>query len=212
MRLVTLPGVFTPISDSWMLAEAAAEEVARRGGRSLDLCTGSGVVAVASARAGARATAVDVSRRAVLTARLNARLNGTRVDARRGDLFGAVDGDRYALITSNPPYVPAASDDLPGRGPQRAWEAGRDGRVLLDRICDEAPRHLAPGGCILLVHSDLIGERETLERLAAGGLDVDVVRRERGPLGPLMRDIQRDGLIPADVQEEDVVVIRGRAV
>ena len=211
MRLITLPGVFAPISDSWMLAEAARDEIAGRPARSLDLCTGSGVVAVAAARAGARASAVDVSRRAVLTARLNARLNGTTVDARRGDLFGAVDGASYDLITSNPPYVPCATDELPARGPERAWEAGRDGRVVLDRICDEAPAHLAPGGAILLVHSSLIGEEATLERLAAGGLEAEVVRRERGPLGPLMRAIQRDGLIPPDVDEEDVIVVRGRA-
>ncbi len=210
MRLLTLPGVFSPISDSWMLAEAAGDEVSGRAARSLDLCTGSGVVAVAAACAGAQAGAVDVSRRAVVTARVNARLNGTRVDARRGDLFGAVNGARYDLITSNPPYVPAPSDELPATGPERAWEAGRDGRVVLDRICDEAPRHLAPGGAILLVHSSLIGEEQTLERLAAGGLDVDVVRRERGPLGPLMRSIQRQGLIPPDTDEEDVIVVRGR--
>ena len=211
MRLMTLPGVFSPISDSWMLADAARDEIAGRAARSLDLCTGSGVVAVASACAGARAGAVDVSRRAVLTARLNARLNGTTVDARRGDLFGAVDGAPYDLVTSNPPYVPSVSDDLPTGGAERAWEAGRDGRVVLDRICDEAPAHLAPGGAVLLVHSSLIGEEQTLERLAAGGLDVDVVRRERGPLGPLMRAIQRGGLIPAEVDEEEVVVVRGRA-
>lgn len=193
-----------------MLAESAREEVAGREAHSLDLCTGSGVVAVASARAGARAEAVDVSRRAVLTARINARLNGTRVDARRGSLFAAVDGRAYDLITANPPYVPCASGELPERGPERAWEAGEDGRVLLDRICDEAPRHLAPGGSLLLVHSNLIGEERTLERLRAAGLEAEVVRRERGPLGPLMRDIQRQGLIPRDIREEDVVVIRGR--
>ena len=193
-----------------MLAEAAREEVSGRPARSLDLCTGSGVVAVSAACAGAEASAVDVSRRAVLTARLNGVLNGARVDARRGDLFAAVNGDRYDLITSNPPYVPCSREELPTRGPQRAWEAGPDGRVLLDRICDEAPAHLAPGGAVLLVHSNLIGEEQTLERLRAGGLEAEVIRRERGPLGPLMRAIQCDGLIPREVDEEDVLIVRGR--
>jgi release factor glutamine methyltransferase len=211
MRVMTLPGVFAPISDSWMLAEAVREEVDPSGARTLDLCTGSGVVAVSAARAGARASAVDVSRRAVLTARLNGALNGVRVDARRGDLFSAVNGDRYDCITANPPYVPCAREALPARGPQRAWEAGRDGRVVLDRVCDEAPRHLRPGGCVLLVQSTLIGEQETLERLTARGLEPSVIRRERGPLGPLMRAIQRDGLIPPEVEEEDVLVIRAKA-
>ena len=52
-------------------------------------------------------TAVDVSRRAVLTVRFNARLNGVRVGARRGDLLAAVPGERFDLIVSNPPYLPA---------------------------------------------------------------------------------------------------------
>jgi release factor glutamine methyltransferase len=206
VRLVTLPGVFRPISDTWLLADALERELAP-GARVLDLCSGSGALAIRAALAGAEAVAVDVSRRAVLTIRLNAALNGVRVDARRGDLFDAVAGERFDAIVSNPPYVPAASDELPSRGPARAWDAGRDGRALLDRICAGAARHLNPGGVILLVHSSLLGYEPTAEALA--GLEVDIAASERGPLGPLMRARRADGLIPP-VDDEDVLVVRGR--
>ena len=98
---------------------------------------------------------------------------------------------------------------MPRRGPCRAWEAGHDGRIVLDALCDQAPHHLRPGGALLIVHSSLIGTDATLERLRRSGLvNVDVRRCERGPLGPLMRAQQSVGRIPADIAEEDVVLIR----
>ena len=216
MRIATLPGVFRPISDTWLLARALRDQPLAPDASVLDLCTGSGALAVTAALRGVRdVTAVDVSRRAVLTARLNARLNGVRVRAVRGDLFAAVGDARFDAIVSNPPYVPAPTDDLPTRGPERAWDAGRDGRALLDRVCAEAPAHLRPGGVVLLVHSSVCGIDLTLEQLAAGGLEVDVVARERGPLGPLLsaraEELERTGALRPGEREEDVVVIRGRA-
>ena len=78
MRLVTLPGVFRPISDTWLLADALDREGLPPGARVLDLCSGSGALAIRAARR-AQATAVDVSLRAVATIRLNALLNGVKV-------------------------------------------------------------------------------------------------------------------------------------
>jgi len=212
MDVVSPPGVFTPISDSWQLAAAVRREPIGPGYRSLDLCTGTGVVALAAAECGADATAVDVSRRAVWTARWNAARNGLRVRALRGRLFEPVAGERFDLITSNPPYVPSTEEDVPNRGLERAWAAGRDGRLVLDEICDRARAHLRPGGALLLVHSDLIGEDATLQRLAHAGLEAPtVIARYAGPLGPLMRAQQAAGTIPADVDEEDVLVVRASA-
>src|SRR5918999_4804217 len=96
VRLLTLPGVFAPISDSRFLADVLREQTLPLRASVLDLCTGSGILAVTAALRGARSvTAVDVSRRAVLTARLNGRLNGVRVRGIRGDLFDAVRGQRF---------------------------------------------------------------------------------------------------------------------
>ena len=214
MKLVTLPGVFAPISDSRFLADCLREQTLPPRATVLDLCTGSGILAVTAALRGARPVAVDVSRRAVLTVRLNARLNGVRVRAVRGDLFGAVGSDRFDAIVSNPPYVPAATQQLPTRGPERAWDAGSDGRVVLDRIIREAPAHLRPGGFLLLVSSSVLGTDRTLTGLAEAGLDGEVIARRRGPLGPLMsarvEHLEAQGLLAPGQRHEDVVVIRAR--
>ena len=215
-RLVTLPGVFRPISDSRFLADVLREQTLPYRGRALDLCTGSGILAITAALRGAReVTAVDVSRRAVLTVRLNARLNGVKVRAVRGDLFAPVAGQRFDAITSNPPYVPSEDDALPTSGPQRAWEAGRDGRAVLDRIIAGAPAHLRPGGFVLLTHSSLLGTERTLAGLEAGGLQAEVVAHRRGPLGPHMtaraQALEADGLLAPGQREEEVVIVRGRA-
>jgi release factor glutamine methyltransferase len=200
-----------------MLAGALREQALPPGAAVLDLCTGTGALAVwAALRLGAEATAVDVSRRAVTLARLNARLNGVRVDARRGDLFAAIGARRFDAVVANPPYVPAAedTDELPSRGLRRAWDAGRDGRVVLDRICAEVPPHLLPGGVVLLVHSSVNGAQQTADRLAAGGLEAGVVARHPGPLGPLMASraaaLEARGLLRPGQRDEEVVVVRGR--
>jgi release factor glutamine methyltransferase len=216
MRIVTPPGVFRPISDTWMLADVLREQTVGPRASVVDVCTGSGALAICAALRGARdVTALDVSRKAVLTARLNARLNGVRVRARRSDLLSAVAGRRFDVIVSNPPYVPAERDELPERGLRRAWDAGRDGRLLLDRLIDEAPAHLKAGGVLLVTHSSIIGVERTCERMAAAGLEPDVPLRRRGPLGPLMsarvRHLEEQGMLAPDRREEVVVVIRGRA-
>jgi release factor glutamine methyltransferase len=212
MRLLTLPGVFRPRSDSWMLAGALREEPLPRDGRVLDVCTGSGLLAVTAALCGARATAVDVSRRAVLCAALNARINGVRVRALRGDLFAPVEGERFDAIVANPPYLPAEDDELPAHGPARAWDAGRDGRALLDRLCAHAPDHLAPSGVLLVVHSSLCDPGATLAALRERGLRAEIVVRRRGPLGPQLRArataLEDRGVLAPGQRHEDVVIVR----
>lgn len=198
-----------------MLAGLLGSETRLPGSSVLDVCTGSGAIAVAAARGGAEVTAVDVSRRAVLTARVNARLNRVRVRALRGDLFAPVRERRFDTIVSNPPYLPADDEELPARGDARAWDAGRDGRALIDRIADEALPLLHPGGLLLLIQSSLTGVPATLARLGRAGLeDVEVVARRRGALGPLLTarapELERRGVLKEGEREEELVAIRAR--
>jgi release factor glutamine methyltransferase len=197
-----------------MLARAVRAEGLARGARVLDVCTGSGVLAITAAQCGARATAIDISHRAVLCARLNARLNGVHVRALRSDLLAAVSGEQFDAIVSNPPYLPGDAG-LPKGGSARAWEGGHDGRALLDRLCAQAPRHLAPGGVLLIVHSSLCGTDVTLARLRDGGLQAEVTARHQGPLGPLLRarvaDLEARELVAPGQRDEEVVVVRAAA-
>jgi release factor glutamine methyltransferase len=208
--------VFSPISDTWMLAERLRAEPALSGGSVLDVCTGSGALAISAALAGAQAvTAVDASRRAVLAARLNARLNGAGVRVLHGDLLRPVAGERFDLIVSNPPYVPSMRHQPGAGGPRHAWDGGSDGRDLIDALCDALPAHLRPGGVALIVQSSLCGETATLERLRAAGLAAEGAERRRGPLGPLMRaqspELERQGRLERGRLEEELLVMRGLA-
>jgi release factor glutamine methyltransferase len=214
VQIFTLPGVFRPRSDSLVLGDHVASVSLPADARVLDLCTGSGVVALSAARRhDCEVYAVDISRRSVLTVKLNAALMGVQVQAVRGDMFEAVPGLSFDLIASNPPYLPNPDGNVPAGGPARAWDAGITGRVFLDRICAQAPAHLRPGGSVMLIHSSVCGEQATLDALTENGLRTSVVYRAKGPLGPLLaarRDwLQERGLIGNDGLEE-ILIIRGQ--
>ncbi|WP_432173126.1 HemK2/MTQ2 family protein methyltransferase [Streptomyces sp. Tue6028] len=213
--LMTPPGVYAPQHDTELLTRALSREEISARTDVLDLGTGSGVLALRAACMGARVTAVDIDWRAVLTTRLNALLARRRVTVRHGDLTAAVAGRAYDLVVSNPPYVPSPTPWLPRRGPARAWDAGLDGRAVVDRLCDEAPATLRPRGVLLIVHSALCGTRPTLERLAGAGLDASVTDRAVVPFGPVLRARQswlsRQGLLSEESPDkEELVVIRAQ--
>ena len=213
MLLLRPPGVYPPQEDTWLLADVLRAHVLPAPVRVLDVCTGTGALAVAAALAGAAAvTAVDVGRRAVLTARANAALRGASVQVLRGDLVAPVAGRRFDVVVSNPPYVLSARDRLPMWGMARCFDGGVDGRLVLDRVCAEVPQVLAPGGTLLLVHSALNGVGATLQRLGEAGLSAEVVARSRVPFGPVMRArarlLESRGAVVPGQREEELVVLR----
>jgi ribosomal protein L3 glutamine methyltransferase len=125
--------------------------------RVLDLCTGSGCLAILAALAfpRARIDATDLSAGALALAQRNIKAHklGDRIALHRGDLFASLAGRRYDLIVSNPPYVDAKGmARLPTEyryEPRMALAAGNDGLALVRRILAEAPRHLTRNGALL---------------------------------------------------------------
>ena len=123
----------------------------------LDLCTGSGCLAILATRhfPHARVDAVDVSTDALKVAARNVAEYGLedRVTLFRGDLFAPLDDRRYDLIIANPPYVDAEGmAALPPEcraEPSIAFDGGVDGLDIVRRILDQAPQHLTPGGGLL---------------------------------------------------------------
>ena len=135
-----------------LLASRFKPWLARAPRRVLDLCTGSGCLAILAARAFPRAQvdAGDLSVDALEVAKLNVKKHAARVRLQRSDLYEELSGERYDLILTNPPYVTAgAMRRLPAEyrhEPRLALAAGKDGLDLVRRIVAEAPAHLAPGG------------------------------------------------------------------
>lgn len=207
-----LPGVYRPQADTYLLATVLAAEPVSEGARVLDVCAGTGAVALAAALAGwTDVTAIDVSRRAVLSTRLNAWRLGLPVRARRMSLQDMSVAEPFDLVVANPPYVPCAAAATPS-GRHRSWDAGQDGRALLDPLCANAPRMLTPTGRLLLVQSHVSGVTATLEGLRAGGLRAEVVASARTPFGPVMRGraryLEAARLIDPGQRHEELVVIR----
>ncbi len=111
-------------------------------------------------------------------------------------------------MLANPPYVP-----WPGRGrPSARWDAGDDGRAVLDPLCDEVPDLLACRGTFLLVQSALCGVEPTLAALRGRRLRASVVARRWVPFGPVLRRraryLEQCGFVGHGRREEELVVIR----
>jgi len=146
-------GVYVPRWQSVPLARRAAARLPD-GGTAIDLCTGSGAIAVAlgAARPTARVVATDVDPRAVTCARANG------VEAHLGDLFAAVPPDLRGttdVVVAVVPYVPGPELHLLPRDTLRFedashYDGGSDGTDVLCRVLTEAPRFLRPGGAVLL--------------------------------------------------------------
>lgn len=150
--------VLIPRPETELLAERAMAALRQKGANAsaLDLCCGSGCLAVSMALEvpGARVHACDLSDGALEVTRRNAETFGASVTLHQGDLLHAVEGLTFDVIVSNPPYIPS-SDCLTlqrevRQEPLMALDGGMDGLDFYRRIAKEAPSHLHPGGVLLL--------------------------------------------------------------
>ena len=157
--------VLIPRQDTETLAELVLAEQKDPEKKVLDLCTGSGCIAISLAVKGGftDVTATDLSAEALAVAEQNAEmlLAGAPVPRRyfrlyRGDLFAALpQGSRYDIIVSNPPYIPSAvigglQPEVRDHEPRMALDGAEDGLAFYRRIAAEAPEWMNPGGAIYL--------------------------------------------------------------
>ena len=211
-------GVYPPQHDSQLLIDMLEKTELAQGRRVLDLCTGSGVVAIAAAELGAvSVTAFDICPHAVRCSRGNAVHAGVVIDVREGSCSGALDHAPFDVIVSNPPYVPTPpagdTEVIPiTAGPAWAWNAGVDGRLVLDPLCESAAGLLAAGGSMLLVQSTLSGVENSVNALRATGLDAEVIASQLVPFGPVLSArvgwLEVTGMIQKGCRTEELVVIR----
>ena len=171
------PDVYEPAEDTFLLADNLD---VNSGERVLELGTGCGLLAILAAKAGARVVATDINPAVVECARANAAAHGVadHIDFRLGDLFEPVAGERFDLVIFNPPYLPTEPEEALDEPLNRAWEAGPDGRRIIDRFLCELPNHLTPNGRVLFVQSSLANISKTIRVLETRGFRVNILQKK----------------------------------
>lgn len=174
LKIITRKGVLIPRPETELLAIEAINEAKKLNSERLhvlDLCTGSGCIAIAIAKALSSAIVygTDISQDAIDLATANAEINNVRnVIFLKGSLFEPLKnrGLKFDIITANPPYI--RSEEIPFLEPEvRDWEppealdGGRDGLDYYRKIFDEASQYIKPGGWLILelgqgLYKDLI--------------------------------------------------------
>jgi release factor glutamine methyltransferase len=199
--------VLIPRPETELLVESILQAVPREGpARVLDVCAGSGCIAVtvAAERPAASVWATELSADAAAVARANAEALGvgSRVTVLEGDLLAPVPaGARFDVVVSNPPYV--ASAEIPTlsaevqREPRLALDGGVDGLALYRRLVEDARRVLKPGGLLALELGETQGPSVKGLLVAAGYADVKIVkdleRRDRFAYGTAPREERSGG-------------------
>lgn len=194
-RFLTRPPVLIPRADTEALAEQALARLAP-GDRVLDLCTGSGAIAISLALGcpDAQVEGSDISPEALDLARENAKLNSARVTWHQGDLLTPFAQRQFNMICCNPPYIPAshlASLQAEVRfEPRLALDGGEDGLAFYRRVIARAPELLSAGGWLLLEVGD--GQMDAVKALTQVDFEHPGVYDDGGGL-PRVLAAQRKG-------------------
>ncbi len=160
MELAVFDDVLIPRQDTELLCERAVKAIKQNGYKTaLDLCCGSGAVAVGMAKLTcAEVTASDISDACIAATKVNAAKNGVLVNTVKSDLFSAFSGRTFDVITCNPPYVPERDGNSiqpeVRHDPDLALYSGEDGLDFIRRLAWSFNGFLNPGGRLLLEFGD----------------------------------------------------------
>lgn len=161
-----------------LLAHHVAYLCKERGGRVLDMGTGTGIQAIIAAKYAEKVVGIDVNERALEVAMENARLNevSERCEFRKGNLFSPLKKEeRFDLIIFNPPYLPTSKEEVTAGILDAAWNGGPDGRRVIDPFIEQFDRYLNDDGALLLLHCHLADTERTIDMLRKKGFDVRVL-------------------------------------
>ena len=174
--------VLCPRQDTEVLVEQVLKRITE-GAKILDLCTGSGCIAISIAKlAGASVTATDISEKALAVAERNARENGVCVHFYKGDLYQALPSDeKYDIIVSNPPYIrtdviETLETEVKDYEPRIALDGTADGLSFYRRIIAGAGEHLKPNGLIFFEVGYDQGAEVSALLLDNGFSDISVIK------------------------------------
>ena len=184
--------VLVPRQDTETLVEQVLADYRGAQPRILDMCTGSGCIAVSLASLGRfeQVDAVDLSSEALKVAEQNAGQNGCRIHFMRGDLFSPVKG-RYDVIVSNPPYIPSGEievlePEVRDYEPRLALDGSADGLAFYRRLSKEAGSYLNDGGRIYFeIGCDQAADVSGL--LAAEGFEQIIVVKDAAGLDRVVK-------------------------
>ena len=182
LDLAVFPTVFHPKYFGSSSILGSYLETLDLGGKTLlDMGTGSGVIGLRAARAGARVTAVDINPAAVACARANAASNDLTLEVVEGDLFDALNERRFDFVVWNPPFFPRPARDAG----EEAFFAGKD-FTTIEAFARNLRRHLNSGGKSYLILSFDVDVARLTQILEAEGFDLSRVATRRWGLGEKM--------------------------
>jgi release factor glutamine methyltransferase len=196
-KILVGPGVLIPRPETELVTLHAIKRLSHLGvgpvprtGRFplkiLELCTGSGAIAIALAKEFPRAsiTAVDISAKALAYAKKNKTLNKIKnISLLKGNLFEPLKRKGFDLIIANPPYIkdshiPTLEPEVRDWEPREALAGGPEGLDIIEKIISEAPRHLVPGGLLVLEVAGGTSQQALNKMAKKAGLSPELVQRD----------------------------------
>lgn len=146
-----LKKIYTPKKDSYLLKNYLSEQNWQKQISTLDIGTGTGIIALEMAKKGANVTAIDINEKALEYAEKQAKEKqlDNRITFKKSDLYSNVSG-KYDLITFNPPYLP--SEDKYKNS--ETWRGGKNGTEITEKMLKNTSKYLKPGGEALVILSN----------------------------------------------------------
>lgn len=178
IKFQTHPHVYEPAEDTYLLADNLQVE---RMSRALEIGSGTGLIAILTARKASKVVATDVNPHALDCTIKNIITNKAfNVELRQGDLFEPVENEKFDLILFNTPYLPSDEDDIIEDELDAAWNGGSSGREVIDRFLSGVKDHLNPCGKVQMVQSTLSDNEQTLQMFNDLGFKATITARKKG--------------------------------